>query len=389
MSSIIIFLLWRAGLFLNSFIAQKFPFTPSFPYSDIYFFPSGLPRWLWSWANFDGVHYLTIAKSGYMAQFTQAFFPLFPLVINFISKLFNDPWMIISGLVVTNVLFLTAIIMFKKLLALDYESRVVKWVILFLLFFPASFFFGSLYTESLFFLLVLLSFYFARRKQWWLSGFCGSLASFTRITGIFLLPAILWERYVANVKFKNPYLRRQENLKLNFKSIINLVKSPVVYLIPSGLIAYMVYLQWKFGDWLYFWHAQSVFGAQRSGGTIILPPQVLWRYFKILSNFNAINYQYGIAFLEVSVFILTILILMYCHMKKVRTSYLIFSWFLILIPSLTGTLSSIPRYALLVFPGYFCLGLMQNSYVKILLLLIFLGLLILLSNLYLRGLWVA
>lgn len=383
MSLIIIFLLWRLSLFIVSFFSQQFPFVPSFPYSDIYFIPSGLPRWFWSWANFDGVHYLTIAKSGYMAQFTQAFFPLFPLLIRYISRFFNDPWMIISGLVITNILFFISIIVFKKILALDFKSWEINWILLFLLMFPTSFFFVSLYTESLFFLLVLLSFYFARQKKWWLSGIFGALASFTKITGIILLPAILWEWRITNLKFKN------QNLKLNIYSIINIFKSPVTYLIPTGLISYMIYLQIKFGDWLYFWHAQSMYGAQRSGGSIILPPQVLWRYFKILSNFSVISHQYWIAFLEINAFLLCIGLLIYAHLKKVRISYLIFSWFIILIPSLTGTLSSIPRYVLLAFPIYISLGLINNRLIKILLLIIFIGLLILLSTLYLCGLWVA
>ena len=49
-----IFLIWRIGLFFIAAIGEKIlSFSPSFPYSDIYLIPSGLPHWLWSFANFD------------------------------------------------------------------------------------------------------------------------------------------------------------------------------------------------------------------------------------------------------------------------------------------------------------------------------------------------
>ena len=44
---------------------------------------------LWSWANFDGEHYLNIARHGYQVirgQSEYAFFPLYPLLINLMSR---------------------------------------------------------------------------------------------------------------------------------------------------------------------------------------------------------------------------------------------------------------------------------------------------------------
>src|SRR3989338_7634876 len=37
------------------------------------------------WANFDGVHYLSIAERGYV-QYEQAFFPLYPVLVRSIAR---------------------------------------------------------------------------------------------------------------------------------------------------------------------------------------------------------------------------------------------------------------------------------------------------------------
>src|SRR6266536_3599332 len=43
-----------------------------------------------SFANWDGGHYLAIAQNGYKEKFQFAFFPLYPLIINLVNKLFNN-----------------------------------------------------------------------------------------------------------------------------------------------------------------------------------------------------------------------------------------------------------------------------------------------------------
>jgi len=147
-----IFFFWRIGLFFIAWIGEKIlPFTPRFPYSDIYLIPSGLPNWLWSFANFDGVHYLTIARHGYSAQFTQVFFPLYPIFISIAQQILNFINPIVLGLFISNTFFLLSLFMFTKLLKLEYKTNKIRWILILLIAFPTSFYFGSLYTESLFF----------------------------------------------------------------------------------------------------------------------------------------------------------------------------------------------------------------------------------------------
>ncbi len=363
------FFIWRVGLLVVAALATFFlVFAPSYPYWETLLLPSGLPDWLWSWAGFDGVHYLTIGQFGYTAQYTQAFFPFYPLLIRLISPIFLGNF-ILSGLVVSNVLFLLALFLFYKLVSLDFAKN-IPWMIVFLLVFPTSFFFGSLYNESLFLCLVLESFLAARKKKWWLAGILGGLASLTRLVGLFLLPALLWEWYISSKP------------KINLRFLW-------LGLIPLGLASYMFYLQKAFGDALYFLHAQPFFGAQRTGGEIILLPQVIWRYFKILTTVPVFAYDFWVALAELTTFAFVTGILLLAHKRGVRLSYLIFSWLVFLTPTLTGTFSSLPRYVLPVFPTFIVLGNLTNNRIKILLACLSTILLVLAAAFFSRGWWVS
>ncbi|MBI4991167.1 hypothetical protein HZB96_03690 [Candidatus Gottesmanbacteria bacterium] len=397
-----IFIFWRFCLFLIAWIGGKIlPFTPSFPYSDIYLIPSGLPSWLWSFANFDGVHYLTIAQKGYSAQFTQVFFPLYPLIINIISKIipFINP--VLIGILVSNVFFLLSLFVFWKLLSLDYKKQDIRWIILFLIIFPTSFFFGSIYTESIFLFFVVLSFYAARKKRWWIAGIFGGLAGATRLVGILLLPALLWEWQQEKLKmtrsvilnlFQDPY-KMPKLVQHDSKKIFHFPFSTFhflpLYLVPLGLIAYMVYLQLTFGDWLYFWHVQPVFGAERSGGGLIFLPQVIYRYLKILFTVPWKQYDFWVSVWELGSVVAGFGLLVIGWLKKIRSSYLVFAFLAITMPTLTGTFSSMPRYILVAFPMFIALGLIKNKSFKILLSVVCYLLSGIFIILFTRGYWVS
>ena len=386
-----IFLLFKVGLFFIAWIGEKIlPFTPRFPYSDIYLIPSGLPGWIWSFANFDGVHYLTIAKQGYSAQFTQVFFPLYPLLISIAQQILGFFNPVVLGLFIANAFFLLSLFMLTKLLKLDYKKDTIRWILLFLIVFPTSFYFGSIYTESLFFFLVISAFYSARKKWWLLSGILGALASCTRLIGIFLLPALLWE-WNQHLKMKNETFPAQGWSASGRKVLdftFSAVRSPLS-LIPVGLLSYMLYLQVKFGDWLYFWHAQPVFGAQRSGASFVLLPQVIWRYLKIFTSVSISSGAYFISLLEFISSLFALILIYIAIRHKVRMSYIIFSLLVFITPTLTGTFSSMPRYILMVFPILIVLGMLKSRRLKSILILAFTVILVILTLLFTRGNWVS
>ncbi len=368
----VFFIVWRITLFGLAFISPYLICTwgDRFPYVQEQLISSKLPYWIWSGGNFDGVHYLTIAKSYYSANYTQTFFPLYPLLIRIIAKTIFFNRYLLAGLFISNFSFFVSLFFLKKLLILDGYKNCLKWIFIFLLFFPTSFYFGSLYSESLFLMLIIGSLYLARQKKWFYSIIFGIIASATRLMGIFILPALIYEYVLQNRK------------KTQLTGILPF------FLIPLGLVSYMVYLKIKFTDPLLFWHVQPVFGAQRLGSSIILPPQVIYRYIKIFLTVNISSLAFLNAFFEFFTFILGIILLSLAHKLKVRLSYLIFSWPCLILPSLTGTLSSMPRYILICFPIFIVLGIIRNKFVKLLILLFSFCFLSLFMILFTRGYWV-
>lgn len=318
-------------------------------------------------ANFDGNYYLYIAQFGYHGL-DQSFFPFFPLVIHAGMYLGFDP--LSAALFVVAFSLFGFLYTFCKLIQIDYSGNSYIWVLLFTLSFPTSFFFATIYTESLFLFLTIMSFYLARKEKMLFASFFAGLASATRIIGIFLLPALALEIYQQNKK------------KISFQKYI-----PLCF-IPLGLLVYMSYLWVRYSDPLLFIHLQPLFGAGRSGGIIILLPQVLFRYFKILFM-SSFNLTYWISVTELIVFFFVLTILFLAYKKGMRKSYILFSACAILFPTLSGTLSSMPRYALASFVVFIYLGLLKNRALKLALVVIGLMIEALFATLFFQGYFIS
>jgi len=358
---ILLFIVWRIFLFAVAATSPLFikQFGARFPYYHERLIATGLPHFIWSFGNFDGVHYLGIAKDAYAAQYTQAFFPLYPILIK-IGSFVTFGNLLISALLISNASFLVALLIFYKLISETYDSKVAFWSVIFLLSFPTSFFFGAVYTEGLFFLLLIYAFYLTQKGKKWQSAMLGAFASLTRLVGIFLLPAL-----VAKRGFKN---------------------SLPLLLVPMGLVIYMVFLQIKFNNPFYFLTSQAIFGQERLSGGIVLLPQVIFRYLKILLTTNGLPRLNAIFELMAVIWVFTALTL---AIKKVKAKWLIFSFFVAIIPTLTGTFASMPRYILIAFPIYLIPAFIKSTKIKIVLVLLSTALLAIVTTFFTQGYWVA
>lgn len=370
---IIFFLAWRFLLFVFLFLSIRvLPLQKNF-------LGGGLGNYLktpyfWAWSNFDGEHYLNIAQHGY-GYLEQAFFPLYPLLIRLFGVILGGEFVYynLAALFISNSSFFIGLIGLIKLIRLDYSDKVANIALLLFLLFPTSFYFGSVYTESLFFVLVVWSFYFARKRNWWLAGILGAIASGTRFLGVFLLPSLLVE-----------YLLKGKNR--NLKNIL-----PIL-IIPSGLVGFMYFLYLTEKDPLKFIHVLPGFGEQRQIIPVVLP-QVFYRYFfKILPN---INYNYfPVVFttiLEVLVAIMFLVLVIVLFWKE-RLSYAVFSLSSYLIPTLSGSFSSLPRYVITIFPAFIIASVYLNKspiWLKIVLFLILFFMLGTATSLFVRAYWVS
>lgn len=367
----LMFLIWKIGLFSVLFLVLNF-----FPLASHNFLGGGYNNYsynpyVFAWANFDGEHYLSIAQIGYRGL-EQAFFPVYPLLMKFIAALigFNQFNLVISGLIISNLSFLAALFLLYKLILLDYSRQIALLTITLILIFPTSFYFGSLYNESLFLLLSVSSFYYLRKNKFIKSALLGALSSGTRVFGLILLPAYLVEVWQQKLSFKKYFW---------------------IFLIPIGLLTYMLYQWISVGDSLAFYHLQKIVGEQHQEGVTLLP-QVYFRYIKMLFTVDILNPIYGTILLEFLVGILFFILPIYGFFKKVRLSYLCFAMIGFLLSTIQGSFSSVPRYVLILFPSFLCLALIIQGFSRWTKITLFLAAVVWLgleTTLFLRGYWVA
>lgn len=355
----IIFLLWRGLISVGELIGLVFlPFNRSFPYIDSILESTHLPQWLWQWGNFDGVHYLDIIQNGYHGYGVQVFFPVYPLLAKPIDIIISQP--IISALIVSHLAIFLGAAALYKLTKENFDQAVARWTVAFLFFFPTSFFFGAVYTESLFLLFVVLAFIL----RGFLAGIFGLLAGGTRLVGFFVGPARILFR------------------PRNWWSVLSV----------GGLAAYVAYLYWRFSEPLIFLEAQKVFQNARASSlsTLVNPIQVVFRYLKIFVTANPSHFDFWIAALEFSSFAFGAGILVWLLLgKKVPCSYLFFGSIALILPTISGTLSSMPRYLLTVFPIFIGLALIRNKWARYGILGVFIVLLLALTSLFTRGYFVS
>ncbi len=366
------FLVWRVSILVFVGLAVKFLPLFSHNYLGGGFFNYDQNPVFWGHLNFDGEHYLSIAQNGY-SSLQHFFFPFFPYLISIFTStksVINLAW---TGLIISNLSFLICLIGIYKLVALDYKDHIAKQVIILFLVFPTSFFFGIYYTESLFLSLIVWSFYFARKNNFLMASIIAALASATRVVGIVMLPILVLEFF----------LQKRKN-------VLELLLP--IFVSPLGLIYYMDFLLKRTGDPLVFFHTVTIFGEQRSS-TLILLPQVLYRYiFKIIPF---VNYSYFpvvfTTFLEFGVATIFI-VLIVIGLFKIRLSYSLYAALTFIIPSLAGSFSSMPRYALVVFPVFLLFGLFINKAPKFYKYIFFSGMLILMgvtAAFFWRGYWIS
>lgn len=375
-------------------------YDPSFPYSDTTLQESFLPRWLHSWANFDGVHYIRLVEHGYHGDaYIQAFFPLYPMLVATVT--FFTQNILLSGLIVSNLAFLLLLVIWHRFTSKRFGKQVGWYSLLTLLLFPTSFFFGAVYTESLFFLFVLLSFIKTEEKQYSQAALCIAAASAVRVVGILLVPVlilhILFEHYDLAHVLKNWIFHQKISFKEQFNTLTDQAKSiekkykqiGILSLGSLGLLLYMLYLYTEFGDPVLFFSVQSDFGGIRDD-SLVLYPQVVYRYVQILLTARPFDFKYFSYVLEFIVSTVGFVGLLYGFIKM-RFTYILFALGAFFVPTLTGTFSSMPRYILVCFPLFILVAqwAAQSKLFRYTWFTVSGFLLVLLTTLYIQGYWVA
>lgn len=354
------YILWVGIIIATaSWSISHLTFTPNFPY---YHDIAHYGRALASFAHFDGIHYLRLIQKGYDDTGSQAFFPFYPFLIRLLSFRYFDSLyvaIILNSLSVFGTLYITSL----SLASLQFK----RFAYLFLSF-PASFFLILNYTEAIFVFMVTLFFYLLSKKRYLLSAVVAGLASMTRLVGVFLALSLAIELIRAK--------------KLSVSTFF------IILISVSGLLGYMYYLYSRFGDPLMFVHVQSLFNNGRSSGVIISLPQVVFRYLKIFLTVSPMTILFTRALWEFITFSFS-MIALYYYRNKLSSSALIFCLCALILPTLSGTLSSYPRYILVAIPLFVAVAKYLPGWVYRVTVLAQCAILILSVALFVQGIFVA
>lgn len=375
----ILFFLWRIIDLFIAYIAELHDtYREHFGYKfELYHSSPNIPKFLITFANYDGSHYLHIAHDGY-TTYEQAFFPLYPFLIHLLGQITGAYFL--TGFFISNICFFFGLYFFKKYLVLFGKNKqMIIWTLMFLVAFPTSFFFGAVYTEGLFLFLVCATLYFSQKKIFWKTALFSACGALTRLMGVFLAVPILTAVFTKEIRY---LLLRQR--MLNPSKILRLLfrhnKQVALLFAPlSGLLIYMTYLLQTTHDPFYFYQAAVGFHTGRSHSFILLP-QVYYRYISIFLRAQH-NFVYSVSIIEFFIFNLIFFFLLYDLLMLLRkrhnavTLQLIglnmFSLINLLLPTLTGTFTSIPRYSLLSLSFFIRLAEIKSIRIKTLVLLLF------------------
>lgn len=364
--SLVLTLSWATLLTMfGVWLFRRYSVVPTFPYYHILLLNLRDAAYA-LWGYFDGVHYLRIVSVGYVDTGSQAFFPLYPILIRGISHILSlTPYL--SGIILSLLSLTGSITVLKYLFPTKHYYHIIP-----LLLFPTSFFFFGLYTESLFLVLSLLFFLLVKQKRFFLASIIAGFASATRIVGLILSISLLYLLIINKPK--------QLTLHYYVSSL------SLLFISASGFLCYSTYLWTHFHDPLMYLHVQSMFGANRSGSEIILLPQVFYRYLKMVLTVDPQSFLYQRIWLELISFLIAT-IAWINNLKHNQPHISIYVALSLLLPTLTGTLSSFPRYTLVLIP--FLLPASMSKFKYYLLSAIFFALMLYLFTQYCYGIFIA
>jgi hypothetical protein len=326
--------------------------------------PFGRP-WLEIWNQWDATHFLRLAEFGYSAadKFKAWFYPFYPWCVRAFSHVTGD--FLTASFVVSGIALLIAVVILRRLTAIEWNTTIARHTVYFLLIFPTAFYLHIGYTESLFLALAIGSIFAARRERWWLAGILGAFAWMTRANGIVLLPTLLVE---AGHQWTTIRRWRWQWLW--------------IAVLPAGFAVYL-FLNWRIsGDPFAFLKLRrQLFHMSFS-----------WPWNGIADAFRNIRRvpnQAEIVGTQEALFTVLGFVCAIVSWFKLRPVYAIWvtgNWLLLVCVTF---IESMPRYALTMFPIFFLFAFLgQNRFWNALITVWSLLSFALFSGLFVRGWWV-
>jgi hypothetical protein len=288
-------------------------------------------------ARWDSLYYTDIAQHGYYLTPGNplpnvVFFPLYPALVSLVATLIGGHT-VLAGWLVSTLALVGAVIVFYQLLRTFHPTIDPETPIFYLLIFPTAFFLNAVYTEALYLLLSLLTFYCALKGRFVSAGVTGLLAALTRVTGVLLFIPVMWELF-----------KRRGRYPIGSVSFFS------VFLIPLGTCLFFFYHYWAFGDLFLFFKVQAAWGHSLF--------RINKGHIALLSHPAVVNLVLDVAF------VLFALAAAYHVFRQRWTSYGLYMLATLGVVFSTGTIMSVGRYIVVLFPMYIALATSRNEQFK-------------------------
>jgi len=286
--------------------------------------------WL-AFINWDGQHYLRLALNGYPVppNPSSAFYPLFPALIAGVMKLGIGP--IAAGITVVTLFSALALELLHRLLP-DNEPRPSSlWL---LASFPTAFYLSVVYAESVFlaaFLGLAWSLRDRRRVGWAL--LCAAALPLTRGQGLWMIVpiAVAWIVQRRRASGSEPF------------DGATLTAASLGYAL--GVVAYLGFYWWQYGDPLLGFAAQEAFVFNNSISNLLNVPRLIDFLFSPPNRFLDTNNS-G---LDKAAIVVSLLALVF-GARRCRDPFVLASWICFaVLPVLMGEGGSYARHALLAW----------------------------------------
>lgn len=302
----------------------------------------GRDTWLRPFVHWDAVWWLSVAEVGYVAdpqlkaEQNVVFYPLFPLLIRGVNRL-GVPLVLASLIVVNGLMLITTCLLYRLVLRRSGVAA-ARWTLAFWLTFPTAFFGVVPYSEAVLALLSVLAMQALLNQKYISSGLWCGLASAIKNQGVIIGGALLI-----------PFLTGPRRVR----ALVGMLCSGL------GLLAYMGYLYFEYGDPFLFVTIQKAWRPNLGN-----PNPLHWILGLVKSSLHSIQLMlssrsepiqfYGGRLLDP--WLGWWVIFWLPSVKRWHYGLFLSSAVMILLPLSTGTVASLGRYVWVILPVFVVMG---------------------------------
>jgi len=287
--------------------------------------------WAAPFANWDGQHYLLLAKDGFAAgrDDSLAFYPLFPILTKLASLFTADVFL--AAFAITTLFGLLFLLLFHSTLErLAFSHEQSLWAVVLVLAYPSAFFLTAFYSESVALFVIMGFFYFYAVRKEKVSILFALLLPWAKGQGLFLGALLVLDVAVG-------IMRRQR--KAILFATLNLLAVGV------GALSLLVFYKLMTGNAFAQIDAQKHFVFNLSISNMFSPSHFLLRFYSASQELFA--YNNGI----VDKLFIGFTFLAFCPVAFGKDWRIIFIYLALVLPAATmGDGGSFVRHSLLIWP---------------------------------------